>query len=810
MEHSVIPFVHRPGARLAGGDAEVRTDGPLVVAADSAPARIRRPLELVRVAGLTCALVLLALFGSVARNTGRGMNQDLTRLIRDIPHTIVRVIGVAGAVGVLVLPLGLIVTEVIRGRSRRTIEAILTGIAAIGVIIALDRTIRLFPTSALYRALTRLNATTTVRPLDAYFAAVVAFLTVIGLDGSPRRRGVIVTTMATYVVSTLTVAHVSLLSLVASATIGAIVGVLVRYVAGEANEQPDGLRIAAELERGGSPITSLERIPDDRSDHRTYLALSAAGTRLTVQVFDRDRIASDGFRTLYRLIRLRREITQGLTLSLERIVERRSTVAFLAAAAEAPVPRLIAAMPCGPDAVVLAYESPPLDALLNPTDAQLDEIWQGVSLLHQRRVVHQGLTADHLLVTADEHVILSIPTDGTALASDLRISVERAQLLTTCAQLAGPTRALRSARTAITEDDLLATLPVLQPVALNTVTRKALKGTPDLLEALRSEIQANTERELPDLARIERVQPRAIVSVTALLVAAYLIIGQLGSVNLTSVLTKTNWQWIPVVLLASVATYPAAALSLIGYVREKLSFTRTVLVQLAASFVGFVTPPSVGGLALNIRFLIKARLSATAAVTSVGMSQVFGAALYVVIVIACAAATGTSSAADSLPSLSLAVAAVGCAVAIALVVLTIPPLRHAVVRRALPLIHEALPRMLNLITSPIKLAEAVSGTLLLNTAYVAALWAAVRAFNGTIPLATIAVVYLAGNAVGFLAPTPGGLGAVEVALATGLAAAHMPSVAAVSAVLVFRLATFWIPVPLGWGAMKWLEHLDAI
>ena len=275
-------------------------------------------------------------------------------------------------------------------------------------------------------------------------------------------------------------------------------------------------------------------------------------------------------------------------------------------------------------------------------------------------------------------------------------------------------------------------------------------------------------------------------------------------------LAKTHWQWVPVVLLASVATYPAAALSLIGYVREKLSFTRTVLVQLAASFVGFVTPPSVGGLALNIRFLIKARLSATAAVTSVGMSQVFGAALYVVIVIACAAATGTSSAADSLPSLSLAVAAVGCAVVIALVVLTIPPLRHAVVRRALPPIHEALPRMLSLITSPVKLAEAVSGTLLLNTAYVAALWAAVRAFNGTIPLATVAVVYLAGNAVGSLAPTPGGLGAVEVALATGLAAAHMPSVAAVSAVLVFRLATFWIPVPLGWGAMKWLQHLDAI
>jgi uncharacterized membrane protein YbhN (UPF0104 family) len=51
---------------------------------------------------------------------------------------------------------------------------------------------------------------------------------------------------------------------------------------------------------------------------------------------------------------------------------------------------------------------------------------------------------------------------------------------------------------------------------------------------------------------------------------------------------------------------------------------------------------------------------------------------------------------------------------------------------------------------------------------------------------------------------------VEVALSTGLAAAGMASAAAVSAVLLFRLATFWLPVPVGWIAFQWLQHRDAI
>jgi glycosyltransferase 2 family protein len=145
-----------------------------------------------------------------------------------------------------------------------------------------------------------------------------------------------------------------------------------------------------------------------------------------------------------------------------------------------------------------------------------------------------------------------------------------------------------------------------------------------------------------------------------------------------------------------------------------------------------------------------------------------------------------------------------------LLALTVPAPRRWALARTLPPLREAAPRMLGLLTSPAKLAEASAGTVLLNVCYIAALWFSVQAFAGDLNLAAVAVVYLGGAAVASVAPTPGGLGAVEVALSSGLAAAGMSGAAALSAVLLFRIATFWLPVPLGWVALRVLERRHAL
>ena len=84
------------------------------------------------------------------------------------------------------------------------------------------------------------------------------------------------------------------------------------------------------------------------------------------------------------------------------------------------------------------------------------------------------------------------------------------------------------------------------------------------------------------------------------------------------------------------------------------------------------------------------------------------------------------------------------------------------------------------------------------------------AFGRSVPIASIGVVYLTGSAIGSLLPTPGGLGAVEAALTAGLTATGMPGAVAVSSVLLFRLLTFWLPVPFGWAALSYLERKQVL
>jgi uncharacterized membrane protein YbhN (UPF0104 family) len=54
------------------------------------------------------------------------------------------------------------------------------------------------------------------------------------------------------------------------------------------------------------------------------------------------------------------------------------------------------------------------------------------------------------------------------------------------------------------------------------------------------------------------------------------------------------------------------------------------------------------------------------------------------------------------------------------------------------------------------------------------------------------------------------LGAVEGALTLGLTVAGLPAQTATSAVLLFRMLTFWLPVLPGWAAFTYLQKKEVI
>ena len=77
------------------------------------------------------------------------------------------------------------------------------------------------------------------------------------------------------------------------------------------------------------------------------------------------------------------------------------------------------------------------------------------------------------------------------------------------------------------------------------------------------------------------------------------------------------------------------------------------------------------------------------------------------------------------------------------------------------------------------------------------LWATFFAFDYRIGFSALVVGYAVAYSVGTLAPTPGGLGAVEGLLIAVYASFGVPSATAVAVVLTYRLINFWLPIPPG-------------
>ena len=106
-----------------------------------------------------------------------------------------------------------------------------------------------------------------------------------------------------------------------------------------------------------------------------------------------------------------------------------------------------------------------------------------------------------------------------------------------------------------------------------------------------------------------------------------------------------------------------------------------------------------------------------------------------------------------------------------------------------------------------RLALGVGGALMLSLSYILSFSASLWAFGYTVPFAVLAITYLASNTVGSIVPSPGGIGPVELALTAGLVAAGVPYGVALSTAIVYRLVTFWIPIPVGWLSLQRLQKV---
>lgn len=334
----------------------------------------------------------------------------------------------------------------------------------------------------------------------------------------------------------------------------------------------------------------------------------------------------------------------------------------------------------------------------------------------------------------------------------------------------------------------------------------------DLLTQIRHAVLRIRPQAPVEPARLERVRPRTLISFMAGAIGAYFLLTQLTHIEFGPLISNAQWGWVAAAVLFSAASYIAAAMALLGFVPEKVPFLRTVAAQVAGSFVKIVAPAAVGGVALNTRFLQRAGVRPGLAVASVGASQLFGLGCHILMLLAFGYLTGTEKTPSLSPSRTVIAGLLTVAVLV-LVVTSVPFLRKFVVTRVRSLFAGVVPRMLDVLQRPQKLVTGIGGMLLLTACFVMCLDASIRAFGDettSISLASVAVVFLAGNALGSAAPTPGGVGAVEATLTVGLIAVGLPKEVAAPAVLLYRLLTLWLPVLPGWLVFNHLTRKEAL
>ncbi|GGX90593.1 lysylphosphatidylglycerol synthase transmembrane domain-containing protein [Streptomyces hiroshimensis] len=613
---------------------------------------------------------------------------------------------------------------------------------------------------------------------------------------------------------------------------------------------------------------------DDTEPHergRRYIVTLEDGPPLDVTVVDREQQAQGFFYRVWQRLALR-GITQRRSLqSLRQALEQEALLAYAAIAAGANAPKLIATSELGPDAVMLVYEhigGRPLGQV--PTEEITDELmagaWRQVHALQSRRIAHRRLDGDALLVDRSGNVVLTDLRGGEIAAGDLVLRMDIAQLLVTLGLRVGAERAVATGVAVLGPDAVADSLPLLQPIALTRTSRatlrqiareraqrerekvleaasaakeakaaaaeeevsgrKALKAErqaekraidealeeareEDLLTQIRRQVLLIRPQAPIEPVRLERIKPRTLISFVAGAFAAYFLLSQLTHVQFGDLVDKANWAWVAVAVAFQALTYVAAALSLLGFVPEKVGFARTVLAQVAGSFVKLVAPAAVGGVALNTRFLQRSGVRPGLAVASVGASQLFGLACHIMLLLSFGYVTGTERSSSLGPSRTV-IGGLLTAAVLVLVVAAIPVLRKFVSTRVRSLFAGVVPRMLDVMQRPQKLLSGIGGMLLLTAANVLCLDAAIRAFGGELSYASIAVVYLTANALGSAAPTPGGVGAVELALTAALTVAGLPAEQGTPAVLLFRLMTLWLPVLPGWLSFTHLTRKGAI
>ena len=572
---------------------------------------------------------------------------------------------------------------------------------------------------------------------------------------------------------------------------GLLAGWLVRWVLGAASVLPSAAELASWLRSQDVAVRDLT------ADRRARLdGTLSDGTMIQVRLYGRDTRGSGLARRLWALARLQPAAAGHITISSRTRLGQLALACSLARQAGVACPAVLLFGQMPGETLVLATTGPsgaPLDGTVTAADATL--LFASLRALHHSGIAHRDVRPASLFVSGKTAGFRSLDAAVPA-ASELGRRLDLAQALATLAPAVGAPGALSALREGYGPVDATALAGVLQPGALAPWGWRAMRASQACLNEVRAELLGPGTSDVP-AARLERFRWRTVLTAVALTIAAYLLIGEFSGADILGTLSHASPGWFAVAVLASAVTYLAAAENLAAFVPRRLSLLRGFAVQLSTAFIGVALPPTVGHVAVNARYLHHEDVDESSIAAAVALSQIVNVVTTVLLLVIFGLLTGSGLSRFKIAPGADVLIGLAVIAGVIVVLAAVPQTRRRLTGIVWPHLRSIGPRLLDAIAHPLRLALSMGANLVLTAAYLVAFIAALWAIGAHPAILPAAVVYLAGNAVGSAAPTPGGIGGVEAVLAAGLTAIGIPGHEAIPAVLLFRVATFWLPIPAG-------------
>jgi glycosyltransferase 2 family protein len=614
----------------------------------------RSSRDLLRLVGGLILLLVGLVLATVLRDALLGFETDLTRAVRGLPEGLaVIVLGTIRALSVLAT-LGLVAWLAWRRQ-----WLLLAGAIAAALLALVDRLIGAARAPSLLAETPPAWATDISTSLGSWSVAVAVatYLVARPLLTVPYRR------LAVGVI-TLNAVHVLLAGsslprdILAAIACGFLAASSVLLALGRPMRPLDPEQVAAALRRTAIDVGEVHPASVDARGSRPFFGTTTGGGGLFVKVLGREERSSDLLFRLYRWLRFRGLGDEAIASSLKQSIEHEALVSALAADDGIRTPRLLGVTEVDADRLALAFvridgsslDGVPAERL---TDAVLRGIWRLVADLHRAGIAHRDLRLANLFLDDNGQAWLIDFGFGTVAALPQQLAGDVAELLCSMAVAVGPRRTVDAAVAELQPEQIQAALPRLQPDALSSATRKAMKAQKGLGGQLQDTAAAAVGVEKITFQRLERVQPRHVLTLLATAAAAYFLIHQITQTrDLPAVIARMDWSWAILALVASALTYAGAGLNLIGGFAQRLSLGLTTAVQLGGSFVNRITPVKVGGMAVNVRYLQQQGLDSATAIGGVGIAAVAAGVMHIALTAVFLVWAGSKTSIVELPSSS--------------------------------------------------------------------------------------------------------------------------------------------------------------